>query len=90
MNISRSVKRMAMIIFLAIVVILVSKSLLTKAAKNLSVAAEKKLQEKADKKNAAILAESVPIAESAYSGSDNAVIDTESAPVASEANTIAQ
>jgi len=42
MNVSRSVKRLMLIIVLSVIVILLSKSLLGKAVKNLSIAAEKK------------------------------------------------
>jgi hypothetical protein len=48
MDMSRSVKRLIVIVVLAIGVILLSKSLLSKAVKNLSVAAEKKQQAKSD------------------------------------------
>jgi len=46
MNISRNVKRILVIIALSLIVILVSKSLLSRAVKNLSIAAEKKQQAK--------------------------------------------
>ena len=51
MDISRSTKRLVIIFILAIVVILVSKSLLSKAAKNLSIEAQKKQQAKIAKPN---------------------------------------
>lgn len=58
MDVSRSVKRVALILVLAIIVIFVSKALLSKAAKNLRLEAEKKQQAKASKPEAvpAILA----------------------------------
>lgn len=62
MEISRSLKRLAIIVVLAIIVILVSKSLLSKAAKNLSIEAEKKQQANM-LKPAAIPAESAPVDE---------------------------
>lgn len=62
MEISRSLKRLAIIVVLAIIVILVSKSLLSKAAKNLSLEAEKKQQANM-LKPAAIPAESAPVDE---------------------------
>jgi hypothetical protein len=46
MNISRNVKRLLVIIALSLIVILVSKSLLSSAVKNLSIAAKKKQQVK--------------------------------------------
>lgn len=69
MDFSRYLKRLAIILVLAIIVIFVSKSLLSKAAKNLSLEAEKKQQMKANKP------EAVP-AESAL----DAVIPIASAP----------
>ena len=77
MNISRSAKRLLMIVVLAIVVILVSKSLLSKAAKTLSVEAGKKQQTKAVKST-------IPLPESAPIISDSFVMPAESSPVAIE------
>jgi hypothetical protein len=44
MDLSRSIKRLAIILVVAIIVILVSKSLLSKTVKNLAIEAEKKQQ----------------------------------------------
>ena len=49
MNLSRQAKRLVVIIAVSIIIILLSKFLLSKAAKNLGLAAEKKLQAKAAK-----------------------------------------
>jgi hypothetical protein len=49
MNISRNLKRLLLIIALSVIVILVSKSLLSKAVKNLTIEAEKKQLAKAGK-----------------------------------------
>lgn len=54
MNISRNVKRLLVIIALSLIVILVSKSLLSRAVKNISIAAEKKLQAKAARQPASL------------------------------------
>jgi len=59
MDLSRSAKRLIWILIFAIAVIFVSKSLLSKAAKNLSIAVEKKQQAKASK-NTVILPASTP------------------------------
>jgi len=47
MDLTRSIKRLAVIVFLAIVVILVSKSLLTRTVKNLNAEAGNQQQFKA-------------------------------------------
>lgn len=91
MDLSRSVKRLVVIIALAIVVILVSKSLLSKAARNLSIEAEKKQQAKAAKLPAAI-PDSAPAIDLASSPapSDTIATDYQSAPVTTENSTAAQ
>jgi len=83
MDISRSAKRLLIIVALSVIVILVSKSLLSKAVKNLNIAAEKKLQAKSSK--LPVLPESAPAQELP------SVIDTSSAPLsAGSIETIAE
>jgi hypothetical protein len=89
MNISRNVKRLLLIIALSVIVILVSKSLLTKAVNNLSIEAEKKLLAKAGKLPVR-LPESAPAISSSLDISRSAVVagnmsaTSESSPVAVE------
>jgi hypothetical protein len=91
MDMSRSIKRLALIVLFAIIVILVSKSLLSKAAKNLSIEVEKKQQAKA-RKTPAILPESAPQGEisstAEISYPNEAVI--QSSPLAVETTPAAQ
>lgn len=72
MNISRNVKRLLVIIALSMVIILVSKSLLTRAVKNLSVEAEKKQLENVSKLQTT-LPQSAPSASSMLEQSSSSV-----------------
>lgn len=85
MNFSRSVKRLVIIIALSVVVILVSKSLLSKALKNLNIASQKKQQAQTSKLPAT-LPESAPALEVSSSPVASGSIETlvESSPVAAE------
>ena len=85
MEFSRSLKRLVMIVVLAIIVILVSKSLLSKAAKNLSLEAEKKQQANM-LKPAAIPAESAPVDEisSAPALAESIELPMQSSPAATD------
>jgi len=89
MNISRNVKRLLLIIALSVIVILVSKSLLTRAVKNLSIAAEKKQQAKIARQPPALAestAEITPGLESSSVAVTTGSVNTsvESPPVAVE------
>jgi hypothetical protein len=74
MNISRNVKRLLVIIALSMVIIVVSKSLLSRAVKNLSVEAERKQLEKIGKLQT-ISPESAPAASSLLELSSSSVAD---------------
>jgi len=88
MDMSRSIKRLALILILAIFVILVSKSLLTRAVKNLSNEAEKKLQAKP----APALPESAPAIDlySLPPASETAEPAVQSVPLAIESSPAAE
>jgi len=93
MDISRSVKRLALFVVLAIAVILLSKALLGKAVKNLGIEAEKKQQAQAIKNSASLPVSAVAVA--ATSASSAASTDAlasapESAPVATASSVTAQ
>lgn len=91
MDLSRSVKRLVVILALAIVAILVSKSLLSKAAKNLSIEAEKKQQAKTVKESATLLVSAVEETSASAIGSTVTVaMEPESAPVATESSAAIQ
>lgn len=86
MDMPRSVKRLIVIVVLAIGVILLSKSLLSKAVKNLSVAAEKKQQAQSaqsakrlpESATAIVLPGSSAVADTAGSGIQSAPLPSES------------
>lgn len=91
MELTRSMKRVAVIVLLAIVVILVSKSLLLKSVKNLNAEAEKQQQAKAIKDAATL-----PVAAAGKEAPDDdapastttEAIEPESAVVATEDSAI--
>jgi hypothetical protein len=85
MDFSRHLKRLAIILVLAIIVIFVSKSLLSKAAKNLSREAERKQQAKALKPTA-VPVESTPDAVVPLASAPEASLETapQSSPVAAD------
>ena len=85
MDVTRRVKRLAMIVLLAITVILVSKSLLSKAVKNLNTQAEKK-QQANDAKLRATLPASAPILELSVTSTPADSMETviQTAPLATE------
>lgn len=91
MDLSRSVKRLVVILALAIVVILVSKSLLSKAAKNLSIEAEKKQQAQLAKLRAT-LPPSAPAQDFSISSAPSGNMESfmQSAPLATENPAAAQ
>lgn len=86
MDLARSIKRLSVIVLLAIVVILVSKYLLTRTVKNLNAEAEKQQQLKASQTPVAVPESAV--ATVAVSAAEDAATPAvpESAPAASEAN----
>jgi len=87
MDISRSLKRVVLIIALSVIVILVSKSLLSRAVKNLNIEAQKKQQAKIAMQRAA-LPQSAPSVETSSSPAiaDNASAPAEPVPAATETN----
>jgi hypothetical protein len=91
MDFSRTLKRLAIILVLAIIVIFVSKSLLSKAAKNLSLEAEKKQQAKVPKPEV-ISAESAPDAVIPITSAPETIFDTapQSSPVAADGPVVVQ
>ena len=91
MDISRSTKRLVIIFILAIVVILVSKSLLSKAAKNLSIEAQKKQQTKIAKPVSATV-ETVATVEITSTPADTTTLDAspQSSPVAAAVPLVSQ
>lgn len=81
MNLSRSAKRLALLVVLAIFVVLLSKSLLGKAVKNLNLEAEKIQQARAAKNSAALPVSAAKVT-NASSGAVASV--PESTPIAGE------
>lgn len=81
MELTRSMKRVGMIVLLAIVVILISKSLLLKSVKNLNAEAEKKQQAKAVKESVTLPVSAVEVNSAS---TDTAPVEPESAPAATE------
>lgn len=89
MELTRSMKRVAVIVLLAIVVILVSKSLLLKSVKNLNAEAEKQQQAKALKDAATLpVAAEKEAPNDAPASTTTEVIEPESAAVATEDSAI--
>jgi hypothetical protein len=89
MNISRNAKRLIVIIALSLIVILVSKSLLSRTVKNLTIAAEKKQQAKVAKQAPALAGSAAEITaglESSGVPATTGIMNTtvESSPVAVE------
>lgn len=86
MNFSPNVKRLLVIIALSVIVIFISKSLLTKAAKNLSVEAERKRLAKSIKETPTlpIAATEIEPSSAAYPAEslNTSAISAESAPIA--------
>ncbi|HUX91644.1 MAG TPA: hypothetical protein VMV48_13250 [Gallionellaceae bacterium] len=81
MNLSRSAKRLALLVVLSIFVVLLSKSLLGKAVKNLSIEAEKKQQARAAKNSAALPVSAVEVTSAVAEASSGAsATEPESAP----------
>jgi len=91
MDISRSVKRLALFVVLAIAVILLSKALLGKAVKNLGIEAEKKQQAQAIKNSASLPVSAVAATSASSAASTDALASApESAPVATASSVTAQ
>ena len=85
MDFARSIKRLAVIVLLAIVVILVSKSLLTRTVKNLNAEAGKQQQIKASQTPAAAPESAVAaVAKGAEEDTGTQAEAAESAPAAAE------
>jgi hypothetical protein len=83
MNLSRSAKRLVLLVVLAIFVVLLSKSLLGKAVKNLSIEAEKKQHARAAKNSAALPVSAADVTSAGTDASSGAsATEPESAPVA--------
>jgi len=83
MNLSRSAKRLVLLLALAIFVVLLSKFLLGKAVKNLSIEAEKKQQARGAKNSAALPVSAVEVTSAGADASSGASATApESAPVA--------
>lgn len=91
MDMSRSIKRLAVIVLLAIVVILVSKSLLTRTVKNLNAEAEKQQQIKASQTPAAVPESAeTAVAEGAVEDAGTLAVAAESAPAVAETSAAGQ
>lgn len=91
MNLSRSAKRMVLLVVLAIFVVLLSKFLLGKAVKNLSIEAEKKQQARAANNSAALPVSAVEVTTAGADASSGAwATEPESAPVAAGNTTAVQ
>lgn len=85
MDFARSIKRLAVIVLLAIVVILVSKSLLTRTVKNLNAEAGKQQQIKASPTPAAVPESAVTaVADGAEVDAGTLAVAAESAPAVAE------
>jgi hypothetical protein len=87
MIVSRSVRRLLLIIALCMIVILLSKSLLGKAVKNLSIAAEKKQHASSKRISLAVPAPAVSAAvemPSSAAAADSSGIQTEASAVAAD------
>ena len=83
MDIERSLKRLAVIVLLALIVILVSKSLLTKTAKNLNAEAGKQQQIKASQTPVIVPESAVAeVAEDVVENADAPAVTAESSPTA--------
>jgi len=83
MDLARSTKRLAVIVLLALVVILVSKSLLTRTVKNLNAEAGKQQQIKTSQTPVAVPAEAA-VAVSAAEEAGTLAVAAESDPAVAE------
>lgn len=91
MDMSRSIKRLIVIVVLAIGVILLSKSLLRNAVKNLSVAAEKKQQAKSAQSAKRLPGSAaVIVLPGSFAVADTAGSDIQSAPLPGESSSTNQ